>query len=400
MPKAMSRGGTLCSSCGPLLSAGNIYGSSMQAAEANVVWTSAGATAARRPGRRASAAARASKKRTRADMSSCKGSALTTPLCPGPSIDAPANQTMQQPRLLAPRGRSREVGWGMPVAGGAMVLAVPECTPRLDWRLVQRGRPRDASQSEHSGAPRRSVGRLMMGPRWPMGAPCNCFSLAMPDHVGTFHLGLSWDSACSQCSQTARKCRRVVCESHFKAEDIVRETSYIDQATGRTVTATLSRLRLRADAVPTVFPGCPSYLSIDRTRREDPESKRMRLEATSLEKVLAESILTAKKEDEADKLCDLKDVANFIRGKKLTFWHVIECNEHVILAHICNDEAPWIKYSVVVKTDLTLTVNFSKNISEAARVQNGRSVRGRQQTTAAGVVGRSRGVRQCPEFKL
>lgn len=151
-----------------------------------------------------------------------------------------------------------------------------------------------------------------------------------------------------------------MCERHFKAEDIVRETSYIDQATGRTVTAPLSRLRLRAEAVPTVFPDCPSYLSIESSRREDPESKRMRLEAASLEKVLAESILTAKKEEEADKLCDLKDVTNFVRGKKLTFWHVIECSDHVILAHICNDDAPWIKYSVVVKTDLTLTVNVAK----------------------------------------
>ncbi|KAH8028148.1 hypothetical protein HPB51_013518 [Rhipicephalus microplus] len=151
-----------------------------------------------------------------------------------------------------------------------------------------------------------------------------------------------------------------VCERHFKAEDIVRKTSNIDQATGRTVTAPLSRLRLRAEAVPTVFPDCPSYLSIESSRREDPESKRMRLEAASLEKVLTESILTAKKEEEADKLCDLKDVANFIRGKKLTFWHVIECSGHVILAHICNDDAPWIKYSVVVKTDLTLTVNVAK----------------------------------------
>ncbi|KAL3174073.1 hypothetical protein MRX96_011814 [Rhipicephalus microplus] len=86
----------------------------------------------------------------------------------------------------------------------------------------------------------------------------------------------------------------------------------------------------------------------------------MRLEAASLEKVLAESILTAKKEEEADKLCDLKNVANIVRGKKLTFWHVIECSDHAILAHICNDDAPWIKYSVVVKTDLTFTVNVAK----------------------------------------
>ncbi|KAL3242426.1 hypothetical protein MRX96_021227 [Rhipicephalus microplus] len=86
----------------------------------------------------------------------------------------------------------------------------------------------------------------------------------------------------------------------------------------------------------------------------------MRLEAASLEKVLAESIVTAKKEEEADKLCNLKDVANFVRGKKLAFWHVNECSDDVILAHICNDDAPWIKYSVVLQTDLTLTVNVAK----------------------------------------
>ncbi|KAH7977193.1 hypothetical protein HPB51_026957 [Rhipicephalus microplus] len=131
-----------------------------------------------------------------------------------------------------------------------------------------------------------------------------------------------------------------VCERHFKAEDIVRETSYIDQATDRTVTAPLSRLRLRAEAVPTVFPDCPSYLFIESSRREDPGSKRMRLEAASLKKVLAEPILTAKKEEEADKLCDLKDIASFVRGKKLTLWQVIECSDHVILAHICKDDDP------------------------------------------------------------
>lgn len=81
----------------------------------------------------------------------------------------------------------------------------------------------------------------------------------------------------------------------------------------------------------------------------------MRLEAASLEKVLAESILTAKKRTKQISFAIWK-----IRGKKLTFWHVIECNDHVILAHICNDDAPWIKYSVVVKTDLTLTVNVAK----------------------------------------
>lgn len=67
------------------------------------------------------------------------------------------------------------------------------------------------------------------------------------------------------------------------------EVSYVDEVTGRTVTALLSRVSLRPGAVPSKFPGCPDYLSKHHARREDPDSKRLRQEATALERALAES---------------------------------------------------------------------------------------------------------------
>ncbi|KAH9380011.1 hypothetical protein HPB48_006171 [Haemaphysalis longicornis] len=42
------------------------------------------------------------------------------------------------------------------------------------------------------------------------------------------------------------------------------------------------------------------------------------------------------------------------------FWYAIETNGNLILLHITDDDAPSIKYSVVVKQDLTITLNVEK----------------------------------------
>ncbi|KAH9376602.1 hypothetical protein HPB48_005813 [Haemaphysalis longicornis] len=42
------------------------------------------------------------------------------------------------------------------------------------------------------------------------------------------------------------------------------------------------------------------------------------------------------------------------------FWHAIETNGNLILLHIIYHEAPSIKYSVVVKPDLTITLHVTK----------------------------------------
>lgn len=154
-----------------------------------------------------------------------------------------------------------------------------------------------------------------------------------------------------------------VCERHFSPDDILREASYINDSTGRTVTAPLSRLRLRPEAVPSIFPKLPGYISKER-KREDPVAKRQRLDASALQRALQESIVTAQKEREADSIDSVKKLAEFVRNECPTFWNVIETNERVLIAHIVGDESPWIKYSVVVKYDLTVTLNLGKTAVE------------------------------------
>lgn len=48
------------------------------------------------------------------------------------------------------------------------------------------------------------------------------------------------------------------------------------------------------------------------------------------------------------------------RSMPSKFWHAIETNGNLILLHITDDEAPSIKYSVVVKQDLTITLHVAK----------------------------------------
>ncbi|KAG0414382.1 hypothetical protein HPB47_008449 [Ixodes persulcatus] len=65
--------------------------------------------------------------------------------------------------------------------------------------------------------------------------------------------------------------------------------------------------------------------------------------------------------EEADKILDLKDLAGHVRSKQCsTFWHAVEGSARLLLVHIVEDEAPWIKYSVVLKADLTLTCFVAK----------------------------------------
>ncbi|XP_035229796.1 THAP domain-containing protein 2-like [Stegodyphus dumicola] len=59
-----------------------------------------------------------------------------------------------------------------------------------------------------------------------------------------------------------------VCELHFKDEDIEMETSAYDPSSGKKISAPLSRSRLTKEAIPSLFPGCPAYLSYQKQNRE------------------------------------------------------------------------------------------------------------------------------------
>ncbi|KAH7964638.1 hypothetical protein HPB51_027123 [Rhipicephalus microplus] len=87
-----------------------------------------------------------------------------------------------------------------------------------------------------------------------------------------------------------------VCADHFDASCIEKTTSYTDPRTGRVIEIALPVPRLRPGSVPTVFPGCPSYLSVrDQSTRETPDAKRSRQEASQLARAVEESLAHMKR---------------------------------------------------------------------------------------------------------
>ncbi|KAH7953539.1 hypothetical protein HPB49_009731 [Dermacentor silvarum] len=151
-----------------------------------------------------------------------------------------------------------------------------------------------------------------------------------------------------------------VCELHFMDEDIIRDATHTDQATVRVMKVPLSHVRLRPDAVPSKFPNHSSYLSRKTARREDPDSKRARIENAALQKAIAESNDAFIRAREEDKVNSVSELANHLRSQGMKFWDVIERNERLLLIHIVDDEAPWLKYSVCVKGDLSVTLHVMK----------------------------------------
>lgn len=79
-----------------------------------------------------------------------------------------------------------------------------------------------------------------------------------------------------------------------------------------------------------------------------------------MRRAITESIQTLRTAEKADKIMSLKDLANQVRSQESQIWHVIETNERLTMVHIVDDGAPWIKYSIVVKSDLSLTLFFVK----------------------------------------
>lgn len=117
-----------------------------------------------------------------------------------------------------------------------------------------------------------------------------------------------------------------VCELHFTDDDIVREIYGVDVATGNEVTVP-RKPRIRPHAIPSRF--CSSH------------------------------VLSAQKE--ADTIRSIQGLADYVKSQQRSaFWHMVEGSERLLFMHIAEDAAPWIKYSIVVKANLTLTFHVVK----------------------------------------
>ncbi|KAH7934201.1 hypothetical protein HPB49_022930 [Dermacentor silvarum] len=73
---------------------------------------------------------------------------------------------------------------------------------------------------------------------------------------------------------TAPDSSQLVCGVHFDPSCLEPTTSYTDWKTGKVVEVPLPVPHLRPESEPSVFPGCPSYLSKEKqSSREAPDIK-------------------------------------------------------------------------------------------------------------------------------
>ncbi|KAH8037684.1 hypothetical protein HPB51_015729 [Rhipicephalus microplus] len=137
----------------------------------------------------------------------------------------------------------------------------------------------------------------------------------------------------------------LVYECLFKEEYLRTTTKYTD-CDGRTIEVKMKLTRLTRDAVPTIFPDSPDYLSDTQQSREEPGMNKKRREDEQLRKAIEESILAHKKELEENKLTCLDD------------WSVVNADGHVIFTHIeaTIEEAPNLIPSIVISSDMSVRV--------------------------------------------
>ncbi|XP_037526412.2 uncharacterized protein LOC119403555 [Rhipicephalus sanguineus] len=145
-----------------------------------------------------------------------------------------------------------------------------------------------------------------------------------------------------------------VCADHFDASCIERTTSYTDPRTGRVIEVALPVPRLRPGSVPTIFPGCPSYLSVsDHNTRETPDAKRSRKEASQLAHAVEESLSSYEAEQERDRFSSLEELKARLQVVSVSpKWTVIHKEECLMFLNIIDFREPWLNASLTVFENL------------------------------------------------
>ncbi|KAH8010175.1 hypothetical protein HPB51_025610 [Rhipicephalus microplus] len=152
-----------------------------------------------------------------------------------------------------------------------------------------------------------------------------------------------------------------VCELHFKPEYLRTTTTYTDPTTGRKIEAAMGATRLTPDAVPTIFPNSPAYLSDCAPVREEPEEKRKRREASHLEEAIRQSISSHEEEDRLNKLQSYEDLVSQLQRVDLSsYWTAVQAANTVLFLHVEGEDPPEVERSVVVSRNMEVTAFWRK----------------------------------------
>ncbi|XP_065226647.1 uncharacterized protein LOC135849919 [Planococcus citri] len=191
-----------------------------------------------------------------------------------------------------------------------------------------------------------------------------------------------------------------VCVKHFREDDIIRTTSFYDQRTGRTITASLQRPKLKSDAIPCyLFPGCPphwSQLVPSTSRCENVVIKRERVEEEHIDFAIAESVEIKREPVEEEHILDfaiaesVESHENFLGNTSyqnfnefldclqeneafgsFNTWSIVRKNDCVMFLLIRNyndsDTGPEISIAVTVQQNLNVNV-FQHGIKQTGKI--------------------------------
>nr|CAI5861742.1 unnamed protein product [Callosobruchus analis] len=208
------------------------------------------------------------------------------------------------------------------------------------------------------------------------------YSAAEVVHIFSFPseevLRKRWASAIHRDNFIATKNSRI-CERHFAQESILWISSYYDKSTGKTVTISLLRPRLKADAVPTLLPNCPQYLSKNVTYRKSRDKKLLDIEKNNILKSLAESIDDFAVQKEKTMFESYTQFLIMLKSWQCPDGWVMTCRDKVVIFKINCTDSPIITDSVKIDRDLKaetylytnrLSLNTKHNLKTPCSLNN------------------------------
>ncbi|XP_035218201.1 uncharacterized protein LOC118191504 [Stegodyphus dumicola] len=156
-----------------------------------------------------------------------------------------------------------------------------------------------------------------------------------------------------------------VCHKHFQPDDLIWETSAFDEKNGKIIKASLQRPKLKEGAFPSIFDGCPSYLSSQAgSSRKSPNEKKMEREANLMMKAIAHSKLSAAEYYKSRTFSDFNELLTCCMQYKFsTFWNVVHKDNILMFLNLkCTDGCVKLLYAVHITADLLLSVSFQNKL--------------------------------------
>ena len=145
----------------------------------------------------------------------------------------------------------------------------------------------------------------------------------------------------------------VLCHLHFSPFSY--QSEKVDQRQSRCTT--LQRTRLKEDALPSIWPNCPAYLSKSSSlkRRTSLASAEAR-EAAASEQIMYDEKAPEPPPVEPDDFYSLDDIAEKLSGNSHNIAVVIDSEAIGLVSVSLGESSPKMRYAIVVKKDLTYEV--------------------------------------------